>query len=159
MERLLIGAAVLALVGCEAKEAGEAEAPAPRWTHVSFDQGVHFFVTRPIGPEQRRRIWTASFHTTESETKNYEAHLLYEVNCEEQSARRLAEAGYDAESKPIDLQPGDRSVSYPSPDSHLHDVVEMACGRQPITGPGFDTIKQAKASETLKEIEAEAKGG
>lgn len=154
MKRLMIGAAVLALAGCEAKEAPKAEAPPAKWTHIRYRDGVHFFVTQPTEVDRQARIWMSSVGTSGDAVRRIEATALYEADCKEQRGRFLEHSAYDAEGEPIDLPVDEGEFIYPTPDSVLYKIMEMACGREPITGPGFDTIKQAKASETLKEIAA-----
>lgn len=154
MKRLLIGAAVLALAGCEAKEPPEAEAPPAKWTLVRSVKGVHFFVTQPETIGDRQRIWVAMWEPSGRGQGISDTLGLFDVDCEERRMIVLEEAEYDMKGDFVPRPKRADSTIYPSPDIILHDVMEMACGREPITGPGFDTIKQAKASETLKEIAA-----
>lgn len=153
MKRILIGVAVLALAGCEAQEPPQAEAPAPRWTLVRYKSGVHYFVTQPEMIEGRQRIWLASLDDQAKVTGQHEASVLFDVDCVEQSATVLDESARDADGNPVRLRDSSGEVIYPNPDSVLYRVVGMACGREQIVGPGFNTIRQAKGSETLKEIE------
>lgn len=151
MKRLLIGAAMLALVGCEAREA---EAPAAKWTHIRYRDGVHFFVAQPTKVDGRPRIWMASVGTSGDAVRRIEVSALYEADCKEQRGRFLEQSAYDAEGEPVDLVLNEGELIYPTPDSVLYKIMDMACGKEPIVGPGFNTIRQAKGSETLKEIEA-----
>lgn len=154
MKRILIGVAVLALAGCEAQEPPQAEAPAPKWTLVRYVEGVHFFVTQPEMIEGRQRIWVAMWDQSGGRRGISDTLGLFDADCEERRMIVLEEAEYDMKGDFVPRQKRADNIIYPSPDTVLHDVMEMACGREQIVGPGFDTIRQAKASETLKEIEA-----
>lgn len=153
MNRFLIVAAVLVLVGCEA------EAPAEKWTHIGYTADAHFLVTQPQTVGDSQRIWLASLNKADEGAGYMKTLGFYEANCTERSVRAINVSAYNADGSlmaEFSEELSRMSVGnfyYPGPDTVVYSVMEMACGRQEIVGLGFDSVNLAAKSPDLKEIE------
>lgn len=128
--------------------------PAPKaatWTLIRQTKGYTFLVTQPETVGAMKRMWLASISDKEM-NGIAQTNALFEIDCTQNRVRYLQEDQYSGTGDVVEVKPIEdpNKWYYPNPDVVARHVVDMGCGRTPITGAGFDTLKDARQAGVAK---------
>ena len=147
--------ALATLCGCDqAAKKGPATATAAKpgavgatWTEVRHTSGARFFVTKPLAVGETRRIWLGAVLDRPAENGERQSTTLFDVDCRQLRMRVLEEEAWSQSGAAMPMTtPDSEKWFYPNPDLVAYRVVQMACGAMPISGQGFDSLKDAQAA-------------
>lgn len=111
-------------------------------------KGTSFYVTQPETVGAMKRIWLGSISDKAEPNGASVINALFEIDCPQNRVRFLQQDSYSADGDHIAAEPFDQPDKwyYPPPDVVAYTVVEMGCGRKPITGKGVESLKDALPS-------------